>query len=105
MIDIKRITCFVYDGFLYACFTGSSAKGEGQKGADKHTQTHTCFFVASICQLASCGVGVVIMLSSRLVSVYSLAETGLKLNALLFVQQLCQVPMSQYRRDQLALPS
>lgn len=53
----------------------------------------------------SCGAKAVIRLSSWLVSVYSLLETGLKLNASLFVQQLCQVPMSPYRRDQLAVPS
>lgn len=61
----------------------------------KHTHAHRSFFVGSICQLASCGFEVVIRLSGRLVSVYSLAETGLKLNASLFVQQLCQVPMLQ----------
>lgn len=89
--------------FIY--FTGLLFQVRRRQHWQTRAGRYTYFFVRSICQLASCGAKVVIRLSSWLVSVYSLLETGLKLNALLFVQQLCWVPMSPYRRDQLVVPS
>lgn len=86
-------------------FSFSKLWREARTRTNTFTQRYTYFFVRRICQLASWKAEEVIRLSCRLVSVYSLLKTGLKLNASLFVQQLCQVPMSQCRRDQLAVPS
>lgn len=66
-----------------------------------HKHPHSC---GNPLPINRCGAGPVISVSSQLLSACCLAETGLMLNGTLFVQQLCQVPVSWHRRDQLAEP-